>query len=44
MKQQRMWMIGFAVVWMVAVGGYAISAENNYEAKVPGGLAMSEFA
>jgi len=34
--------IGAATVWL-AVLGLAISAQDKYSAKVPGGLAMSEF-
>ena len=35
--------IGIAAVWVAALGGLAISAQDKYSAKVPGGLAMSEF-
>jgi hypothetical protein len=38
---------GIAVVWLSAVGGMAISAQDSgagkYEVRVPGGLAFSEF-
>ena len=34
--------IGIAV-WLAALGGFAMSAQDKYAAKVPGGLAMSEF-
>jgi hypothetical protein len=34
--------IGIAA-WLAALGGLAISAQDKYAAKVPGGLAMSEF-
>jgi hypothetical protein len=38
---------GFAVVWLSAVGGLVISAQDSaakkYEVTVPGGLAFSEF-
>src|SRR5215471_14727214 len=30
-------------VWIAVLGGFAISAQDKYAAKVPGGLAMSEF-
>jgi hypothetical protein len=30
-------------VWLTVLGGLAISAQDKYDAKVPGGLAMSEF-
>jgi Cytochrome P460 len=44
MNRMGMWMVGVAaVVWLAVVGGYASSAENKHDAKVPGGLAMSEF-
>jgi len=36
-------MIGMAAVWVAVVGGFAISAQDKYSARVPGGLAMSEF-
>jgi hypothetical protein len=29
--------------WLAVLGGLAISAQDKYSAKVPGGLAMSEF-
>jgi hypothetical protein len=35
--------IGRAVVWLAALCGLAVSAADKYSAKVPGGLAMSEF-
>jgi hypothetical protein len=34
---------GIATVWLVAVGTLAISAQDKYTVKVPGGLAFSEF-
>src|SRR5262245_19861089 len=34
--------IGFAIVWL-AVFGWAVAAQDKYAAKVPDGLAMSEF-
>jgi len=38
-------MVGIASVWLTVLGGYVISAQgkDKYSAKVPGGLAMSEF-
>ena len=30
-------------VWLAVLGGLAISAQDKYSARVPGGLAMSEF-
>jgi len=35
--------IGFATVWLAVAGALAMSAQDKYAAKVPGGLAMSEF-
>src|SRR5262245_9142659 len=35
--------IGIASVWVAVLGGLAMSAQDKYSAKVPGGLAMSEF-
>src|SRR3954468_10314180 len=35
--------IGIATVWLAVLGGLAVSAEDKYSVKVPGGLAMSEF-
>jgi hypothetical protein len=43
MKRNSMLTIGIATVWLAALGGYALSAEDKYTVKVPGGLAMSEF-
>jgi len=34
---------GFAAVWLAVLGGLAISAQDKYTVKVPGGLAFSEF-
>jgi hypothetical protein len=34
---------GIALIWLAALGGRATSAQDRYAAKVPGGLAMSEF-
>jgi hypothetical protein len=31
------------MVWIAALGGLALPAQDKYAAKVPGGLAMSEF-
>ena len=36
-------MIGIAMVWLPVLGGLAISAQDKYTVKVPGGLAFSEF-
>jgi hypothetical protein len=35
--------IGVAMIWLAALGGLAISAQDKYTVKVPGGLAFSEF-
>ena len=42
MNRKSMITIGVATVWL-ALLGLAISAQDKYSAKVPGGLAMSEF-
>src|SRR5262245_47843454 len=34
--------IGIAAVWLGVLGGLAISAQDKYDATVPGGLSMSE--
>ena len=43
MSRKSMLTFGFATVWLAVAGGLAISAQDKYAAKVPGGLAMSEF-
>src|SRR5262245_7808156 len=45
MNRKSMLTIGVATVWLAALGGLATSAQDKdkYSAKVPGGLAMSEF-
>src|SRR3984885_3537158 len=35
--------IGIATVWLAVLAGTAISAQDKYTVKVPGGLAFSEF-
>ena len=35
--------VGIATAWLAVLGGLALSAQDKYAAKVPGGLAMSEF-
>jgi hypothetical protein len=35
--------IGFATLWLAVLGGLALSAQDKYDVKVPGGLAFSEF-
>src|SRR5262245_44969782 len=43
MDRRSLMTIGFAAVWLAVLGGLAISAQDKYTAKVPGGLAFSEF-
>jgi len=43
MNRKSMLMIMIAAGWLAASGGLAVSADNKDTAKVPGGLAMSEF-
>jgi Cytochrome P460 len=43
MSRKNMWTIGIAVVWVGVLAGYGLSAQDKYDVKVPGGLAMSEF-
>ena len=43
MKDKRMLTIGIIVGVLALVGGCAISAQEKYTLKVPGGLAFSEF-
>ena len=35
--------IVIASVWLAVLGGFAVSAQDKYTVKVPGGLAFSEF-
>src|SRR5690349_22529812 len=35
--------IGITTAWLAVLGGSAISAQDKYTVKVPGGLAFSEF-
>ena len=42
MKRTSMWTIGIAA-WVAALAGVVSSAQDKYTAKVPGGLAMSDF-
>ena len=42
MNRKSMMTIGIAV-WLAVLGGFAISAQDKYTVKVPGGLAFSEF-
>jgi hypothetical protein len=43
MNRKTMLMIGITTVWLAVLGGLAISAQNKYTVKVPGGLAFSDF-
>src|SRR5262245_16714618 len=43
MNRNSMLTMGTAAVWLAILSGLAISAQDKYAAKVPGGLAMSEF-
>ena len=43
MNRWSMLTIGVAIVWLTVLGGLAISAQDKYAVKVPGGLAFSDF-
>jgi hypothetical protein len=43
MNRKSILIIGIAAIWLVILGGFAISAQDKYTVKVPGGLAFSEF-
>lgn len=45
MKRNSIWTIGFATAVVASISSFALSAQDKdkYSAKVPGGLAMSEF-
>jgi Cytochrome P460 len=43
MNRTTMLIVGTAALWFAALGGLAISAQDKYSVKVPGGLAFSEF-
>jgi Cytochrome P460 len=47
MNRKNMLTIGITTVWLAALGGFAISAQDaaqsKYTVKVPGGLAFAEF-
>jgi len=43
MSRRSMLTVGIATVWIAALGAFAISAQDKYAVKVPGGLALSEF-
>src|SRR5262245_31148428 len=43
MNRASMLTMGTVAVWLALAGAMATSAQDKYSAKVPGGLAMSEF-
>src|SRR5262245_33974588 len=43
MNRKSVVTIGIAMVWLGILGGLAMSAQDKYTAKVPGGLALAEF-
>lgn len=43
MNRTSMSMIGITTVWLTVLASLAVSAQDKYTVKVPGGLAMSEF-
>src|SRR4026208_298028 len=43
MSRKSMLTIGITTVWVAVLGALAISAQDKYTVKVPGGLAFSEF-
>jgi hypothetical protein len=43
MNRRSVLMIGLATAWLAVLGGRAMSAQDKYTVKVPGGLAFSEF-
>jgi hypothetical protein len=43
MNRKGVPMIGMTTVWLAVAGGVALSAQDKYTVKVPGGLAFSEF-
>jgi Cytochrome P460 len=43
MNRKSMLVTGMATVWLAALGGLAMSAQDKYTVKVPGGLAFAEF-
>ena len=43
MNRKSMLTIGITAVWLSVLGGLAISAQDKYTVRVPGGLAFAEF-
>jgi hypothetical protein len=43
MNRKSLLISGIATLWLAALGGLVISAQDKYTVKVPGGLAFAEF-
>jgi hypothetical protein len=43
MNRKNMLVIAVATLWFAVLSGFAVSAQDKYAVKVPGGLAFSEF-
>jgi hypothetical protein len=43
MNRKKQWTMAIAVAWFSVLGAWAVSAQDKYAVKVPGGLAFSEF-
>ena len=43
MNPKDLLMVGMVTLWLAVLGGLAVSAEDKYAVRVPGGLAFSEF-
>jgi Cytochrome P460 len=43
MNRKSMLTIGLTTVWLAVLGGLAVSGQDKYAVKVPGGLAFSDF-
>ena len=43
MNRKSVLMISMTTVWLAVLGGLALSAQDKYGVKVPGGLAFAEF-
>ena len=43
MNRNSLLTIAIATIWLAALCGLAVSAQDKYTTKVPGGLAFSEF-
>jgi len=43
MNRKSMLTLGIALVWLAVLGGLAVSAQDKYAVKVPGGLAFADF-